>query len=927
MIRRGMLARSLAVVVALVTLAEASPEVDRARKAYEAARKQSGDDSLDAERKKLDLASTLLSESSTAEALQLFKELLASAENKHGADSADADRAVEHLISVYRVRRDYDALEPLFQRRLAYLKKHPTFEVYPSTLQTYGGVLEERGELSAAQRVYEQALKIFDDAKSPSANGLTMLMGLLYMREGQIPKAKAMWDRWIAPVANEPVMQRVTRLHWVAERFIHAGRNDLATPLTNELIRLSNDEIARIEKASGPDAKELGDVLFTLGWTLYDLGQYDKADAVLSRLVALQEKTSAPFVGYAQLASVRRALGKPREALALFEKGSASMAKFKSRMGNTGLYPMIADIERDLGNYKRAEQLYVQAQADLDGYFGKGAILVGRLHQGLAIVYASSHQLDKAERVLADNLDIAERELATVLATGTEADHVSYFAREQGQLDLALSYQAQIAGKRAGAVKLALTTLLRRKGRVLDAAAANLATIRGKLSPDDRKLLDELGDARTKLSKLAVAGPATNPDYAKDVAALEDQIRKLEVALAGKSAAYRATHQAIDLASVQKKLPRDARLVEIASYQPRAWGKPDIPKPPAPPRRYAAYVLAPTGDPVFVDLGEAQPIDDAIAKFRAAVASPDNDAVRDLGKALHELTFGKLRAALGPAKQVLIAPDGALAVVPFAALHTGKRFLVEDYNFTYLTSGRDLLRLGLRGTPNGGPVIFADPDFDGANGTQPAGRRSRAMTGLTWPRLPGTAKEADAIAGLTKATVYRDKAATETTIKSLHAPPVLHLATHGFFLTDDPNVDNPLLQSGLAFAGANKLVSGGDDGILTALEAAGLDLWGTRLVVLSACETGLGKVTNGDGVYGLRRALVIAGAESLVMSLWQVDDVATQNLMTGYYKRLEAGGGRSAALRDVQLELLKSPKYAHPFYWASFIPAGDSGPL
>jgi CHAT domain-containing protein len=115
--------------------------------------------------------------------------------------------------------------------------------------------------------------------------------------------------------------------------------------------------------------------------------------------------------------------------------------------------------------------------------------------------------------------------------------------------------------------------------------------------------------------------------------------------------------------------------------------------------------------------------------------------------------------------------------------------------------------------------------------------------------------------------------------------------------------------------------------VLTALEASGLDLWGTKLVVLSACETGVGKISNGDGVYGLRRSLVIAGAESLVMSLWQVDDFATKDLMAGFYKRLAAGKPRSAALRDTQLELLAQPKYAHPFYWASFLPAGATTPI
>ncbi|HEY0468670.1 MAG TPA: CHAT domain-containing protein, partial [Polyangiaceae bacterium] len=106
-----------------------------------------------------------------------------------------------------------------------------------------------------------------------------------------------------------------------------------------------------------------------------------------------------------------------------------------------------------------------------------------------------------------------------------------------------------------------------------------------------------------------------------------------------------------------------------------------------------------------------------------------------------------------------------------------------------------------------------------------------------------------------------------------------------------------------------------------------LDLWGTRLVVLSACDTGIGEVKNGEGVYGLRRALSLAGAQSLVMSLWKVNDFATRDLMTAYYARLAQGAGRAAGLRDVQLRMSRTGDYAHPYYWASFVALGADGPL
>ena len=182
-------------------------------------------------------------------------------------------------------------------------------------------------------------------------------------------------------------------------------------------------------------------------------------------------------------------------------------------------------------------------------------------------------------------------------------------------------------------------------------------------------------------------------------------------------------------------------------------------------------------------------------------------------------------------------------------------------------------------------------------------------------------------------------------LKQVQFPRILHLATHGFFLSDlepalplnplagelmtaarapvVPTTENPLLRSGLALAGFNLRQSGSEDGVLTALEAAGLDLQGTELVVLSACDTGVGEIANGEGVYGLRRALTIAGARSQLMSLWQVADIGTAALMVDYYDRLLQGEGRSEALRQAQLALLQDPQYRHPYYWAAFIFQGD----
>jgi CHAT domain-containing protein len=314
---------------------------------------------------------------------------------------------------------------------------------------------------------------------------------------------------------------------------------------------------------------------------------------------------------------------------------------------------------------------------------------------------------------------------------------------------------------------------------------------------------------------------------------------------------------------------------------------------------------------------------------------------------------------VGNAEHVLIAPDGALNLVPFGALLDEQgEYMAKRFEITYLTSGRDLLRVTSASSVPGSPVVMADPAYDTSADVVAPGSDVPKATSVAqvdgtiqvFTPLPGTAAEANALKALLKLhdhQVLMGVHATEAQLKHLHGPRILHVATHGFFLRDQPMAadalnsvrfaqdqrpvlvgQNPLLRSGLALAGANARCSEtNDDGILTAFEAAQLDLRGTELVVLSACETGIGEVQQGEGVYGLRRALVLAGAQTQVTSLWKVADDATKDLMVEYYRHLLKGEGRSGALREVQKAMLASQDRWHPYYWAAFVPIGNWTPL
>jgi CHAT domain-containing protein len=330
--------------------------------------------------------------------------------------------------------------------------------------------------------------------------------------------------------------------------------------------------------------------------------------------------------------------------------------------------------------------------------------------------------------------------------------------------------------------------------------------------------------------------------------------------------------------------------------------------------------------------------------------------------------FQPVRSLLGNVSRLLISPDGELNLIPFAALVDERgRYVVERYSISYLASGRDLLRLQVARESKGGPLVVAAPDFGGGvlvkasrlkkqqknvlAGEVKAESARAAVKDLYFPPLPDAAHEGEAVRSLLPgATLLTKRQATKTALSQMRSPRLLHIATHGFFLedqnltsagergaetlTDDPErtlqqlergsggVESPLLRSGLALAGANEQKDD-DNGILTALEVTGLNLWGTKLVTLSACDTGVGEVKKGDGVHGLRRALVLAGAETQVMSLWAVSDQATRELMVSYYGKLKQGQGRGEALRRAQLEMLKKVNRRHPYFWAGFIQSGE----
>src|SRR6266540_1361204 len=778
--------------------------------------------------------------------------------------------------------------------------------------------LEHGRKYDEALRLYERALAIREKALRPDhphvAGSLSNLANIYYFR-GDFAKAEPLYERALA-------------------------------------IR---------EKTLGPDHPDVAASLNNLANIYNRKGDFEKAESFYQRALAIWEKALGPdhpqvTLSLDNLASLYRAKGDNTKAEPLAQRALAITEKTlgPEHFGVAHCLNNLGDLYLGRGEYEKAEPMFQRALAIWEKTLRPEHPFIASSLANLAVLYAAKGAIAQAVRFQSRANAISDLDLDLNLIAGSERQKLALLNLSRFQTDSTLSLHAQVAPNDPQALDLAFTTWLRRKGRGLEAMADTIAILRRHAAPQDQQLFDQLADARSQLAALTLGESSTAKPgtYRAQLASLREKADELEATLSSHSAEFRTQSQPVALAAVQSALPAGSVLVEFAAYRPH-----ELPTEKRKPPRYLAYLLAPQGRPQWVDLGEVEVIDRAVEAWRRALRDPRRTDVKQLARGMDDKVMRPVRALLqsglgemrGKIRRLLIAPDGSLNLIPFAALVDEQgRYLVERYSISYLVSGRDLLRLQERQPCKSEAVVVADPDYGETvvaaqlkrrdvglpSGMPQTAGSNVSLSQVYFPPLRGTAGEARALkAMLPQATVLTGERATEARLKQLSSPKILHLATHGFFRRDqDPNspVEISLLRSGLALAGAN-LRRGGpdpaDDGILTALEAAGLDLWGTKLVVLSACDTGVGEVKVGEGVYGLRRALALAGAETQVMSLWPVSDAGTRDLMIGYYRALQRGEGRGEGLRRVQLEMIKSKDRRHPFYWASFIQSGKWGNL
>src|SRR5262245_7316823 len=1003
------------------------------------------------------------------EALALAQRALEFCERKFGPDHREVAAALQSLAILYAIKSEYAKAEPLFQRALLIVEKAlgPDHLEVAVSLNNLAILYKSKGEYAKAEPLYQRAQlireKAFGSDHPEMATSLNNLANF-YVDTGKYSMAEPLYLRAI--IIKEKVLGKdhpiiATLLNNLAILYFKKGDFEKAESLDQRALLIR-------EKALGPDHLEVANSLNNHSNYYTYKGMYVEAERLLLRALRIKEKALGPehpvvANTLSNIAGIYFDQGDYLKAESFYQR---ALSIEENKLGPN--HPQVAHSLNNLavvyfnkGDYAKAEPLYQRALSIRENVLGLNHPDVGISLYYLAVNHALKGDIAQAITLQLRATELTERNLDLNLTLGSERQKLIYLARISKQTNFTVRLHSQVAPYDPQALNMAFTTVLRRKGRGLDAMANTIATLRRHSTPEVLNLFDQLTDARSQLAALILreSDSAKSEDYQARIKPLEEKIDNLEAELSARSAEFRAQTQPVTLSAVQAALPADSALIEFVTYTPRD-PRTDKSQPP----RYLAYLLAAQGQPKWVDLGEAAPIEQALAAWRQSLREISVD-VKQLGRAVDKLVMQPVRALLGSesgrVSHLLIAPDGALNLIPFAALvDEENRYLIEGYTISYLTSGRDLLRLRNRQPSKNAPLVLANPLFGNLASAQRRetgnqGERRSDPARIFFRQLPGTESEALAIKSmLPEASVLLQQQATETALKQVIGPRILHIATHGFFidnqepigpaftqgnsytvqLESDPEleraqesierlrtngvdayiikskvkskgtffrvrsgnfpteaeaqnygaglqekgvaeqfyvarykppqedlmgpapaiaqvetkpvtaanlqtstetfsdlrlgrwaaqIENPLLRSGLALSGANRGNSGDDDGLLTALEVAGLDLWGTKLVVLSACDTGLGEIKNGEGVLGLRRALVLAGSESQVISLWAVKDELAREVIIPYYKAVGRGEGRGEGLRQVQLRMLRSRDRRHPFYWAAFIQSGD----
>jgi len=861
------------------------------------------------------LAVLFESQGNYEEARPLFERSLAIREEVLGPDHPETAAILNNLAALLQGQGNYEEALPLYERSLAIREKvlGPEHPQTATSLNNLAALLGDQGNYEEARSLYERSLALREKVLGPehpqTATSLNHLAALL-QGQGNYEEARSLYKRSLAireKVLGPEHPDTATSLNNLAMLLQGQGNHEEARPLFERSLAIR-------EKVLGPEHPDTANSLNNLALLLKSQGNYEEARSLYERSLALREKVLGPehpqtATSLNNLAALLGGQGNYEGARPLFER---SLAIWEKVLGPE--HPLTATSLNLLARLLEAQGNYV------------GAIPLRR-------------------QALSGSLSHLDQELPSMSEAG-RLRLLEISANPETLLNILLNVPKADLGK-------AYSLFQRWKGKAtrLQSASVRLGSIHDV--PGIREKKGKIQVLAKKLSGLILVPLANQADdHAEQIDSLRQERLRLEREL------NRELGLDIILATpsskeVQAGLPPDAVLLDFFAGE-------DV----------YAWVMKPTGEPKLISLGERAALREAQNAFLGATAvrggrklsTSENDPAANYLAML----WKPLQEAMGDSKTVFVSPDGFLCELPFGILQEeDESYLLERYRFVYLSDPTNLARSeGPSKVDEGSLFAVGGVNYfrrDAVGDSVSSRLTTRSRVGESWSSLPATRDEMQSLRDLhdfsleweSPMTVVEGKAATEERIRAeLPGKRYVHIATHGYFepdhlpslLLDAEEKQSkaqlgeqiqavgllPGLLSGLVFAGVNgEPDPTRDDGYLSAEEIQHLDLSACDLVVLSACETALGSARAGEGLMSLRRSFSVAGADTVISSLWKVDDRATAQLMKDFYTNLwEKNMSRGEALHEAKVRMLRRNRIdnggdAMPSTWGAFVLSGE----
>ncbi len=873
-------------------------------------------------------------------AQKLNEEALALYQETQGKKHPETLHAMNSLAALYEAKGNYKKAFSQYKKTL-HLSKNVLGEKHPDTLRLMNNlavIQQKQGEYKKALYWYQQVFPLQKEILSlHHLDTLTTYNNIatLQRQQGKYRQALSLYQKnflLCKKVLSKNHPLTLTVLNNQATLYELQGEYEKAFPLYQKLLKLREEKLGRKHP-------ETIDSLCSVA-SIYEIkGDVEKAFHLYQGILLLYEEvvgrkhplTLNCLNNLAYLLETQEFYSK---AFSLYQEvfhgyqnilGQDHPTTLAAMNNLAGMYFYLGEHEKSITLHKEALEL----QRKVLGH--KHPETITSLHN-IAFLLMSLGKYDKAfplaqEEIRQTNIFFTQ-ELWGV-EENVRLNYLKKFELEKRKNEyLSLCFRSSSPEAPYEALYLALT----QKGLLLRISSQMSQNYQE--SPEAKTLLHELSQKRNLYASLLFRQKKISSDPYQ-LSEVKNQMDHLEARLSQQNV-YPLKSLTVTPNDILNKLSLDETLCEFFIYYPY-----DFEKREERGKRLAVIVVDKKQTPSIqlMDLGELAPLTELIEAYRRKVQKKEK--VEKLAQKIYRSIFSPLQIFLEEKNKIYLVPDGILHQLPFSSLvrDDGKSFIEENYLIT-LASSRDLC-LPKAESKKKEIVIFAAPHYESNSFLE--------KEGLRFPELPGTLRESRRISQLAKkekyhCSVFTGKEANEKNLTQIQAPSILHLATHGFSLlgskkaskdffsptsffqsSSQEKIRNPLLFSGLALAKMDISDSSHYDGILTALEVLNLHLVGTDLVVLSACDTGLGFVKTGEGVYGLQRAFQEAGARSVLATLWLVSDRATQLFMEKFYRYYLRGASPQKALHQTQRDFLHHANYQHPYYWAPFFVVGGDG--